>query len=563
MQNKRSIKQSGVSRKRRTVTSLAATITALSIGTLISVPATAASAPPPFTVAFGSGPNSSLNPFLVWNLHSTTEQAVFGIYEPLLNWDSATGQSVPCLATSYSWSNGGRALTLQLRQGVKWSDGQPFTSADVVFTFDLMKQYPALSNINGLPPLTSIKADGQNAVTMTFSQIQYNNLFNVTETFIVPQHIWVNIKDPTKYANPNPVGTGPYLQKTFTIAADTLVANPNYWGGQPKVPEVVIVGLNGNTAQETALETGAVQWTSATIPAVQKVWVAKDPAHNFAGANQVGVISLVPNLTVYPLNLVDVRQAISMAINRNLISSEGESGNSPPVENQAAVLLPVDKAYLDPAYASPYQYNVTQAKALLKAAGLKMGSDGYFESSNGQPISLTLEEDSSFTDYMADAGIIAQELSTIGLKVTVSGVSDTAFYDDFPLGHFQLTVLYSESVPNPMYDYQGWLDYSLSAPMGKSASEDYGRYHSAQADQLLNAASSSNPTSTVFKNALFGLEKIVATQLPVIPMVYNQWHGAYTDKYYTGWPTASNPYAAVSALYSNFELILLHLRPAS
>jgi len=90
----------------------------------------------------------------------THEDPAWGmIYEPLFFFDTAkSGVIDPWLGTSYAWSNGGRTVTVQLRHGVKWTDGQAFTSADVVFTFDQALHSPAL-NIYGIP-LASVSADG-------------------------------------------------------------------------------------------------------------------------------------------------------------------------------------------------------------------------------------------------------------------------------------------------------------------------------------------------------------------------------------------------------------------
>ena len=101
------------------------------------------------TGSFGSGATftNDFNPFSP----SVQDPANGMIYEPLLFFDTAKAGTVePWLATSYSWSNGGKSVTFQLRHGVKWNDGQPFTSADVAYNFNLRKSNPALNGF-GLP----------------------------------------------------------------------------------------------------------------------------------------------------------------------------------------------------------------------------------------------------------------------------------------------------------------------------------------------------------------------------------------------------------------------------
>lgn len=526
-----------------------------------TTPAAAATTAPPLTVVAGPGGSDSFNPFVLNQNSGPNGLALYGIYEPLYQFSTPTSATYPWLATSYTWSDGGRALTFQLRHGVKWSNGTPFTSADVAYTYNLIKSNTAL-NPSGLT-ISSATAEGTYAVKLTFPTPQYDNFYYIAQTLIVPEQQWKSVSDPAKYADSDPVGTGPFVLKSWTLQTTTLTANPSYWRGEVKVPEIEITAYDNNASLEEAMDSGAAQMTGATILGVNKIFVDRDPSIFHAGSTEVGVISLEPNLTVYPLNLPQVREAISMAINRQLISTKGEDGASPPVKNQAAVLVPADSAYLDPAYSKPFPYDVSKAKSLLKAAGLKMGSNGYFKGSNGKAITLSISDPSSYSDYISDAGIISEELKSIGLNVSVNSISLASWTADRADGDFQLIVNYSETNPNPMFDYQGWLDYALSAPVGKTATEDYGRYDSAGTQKLLEEASTSDTTSAKFKTAMYGLEKVVATDLPVIPLVYNEWHGEWSTKYYEGWPTASNDYAVVSTNPPDFEVTIVHLHPKS
>jgi peptide/nickel transport system substrate-binding protein len=520
----------------------------------------AANTAQPLTVAVGAGGSDSFNPFVLNTTSGPNGQAIYAIYEPLLQFDTVTSAAVPWLATSYQWSNGGRTLSLQLRHGVTWSNGTPFTSADVVFTYDLVKNNPAL-NQSGIT-MSSITANGLYAVTLTFPHPEYVNLYYITQTLIVPKALWQDVSDPAKYQDTAPVGTGPYLLQSISLPTVTLTQNPTYWGGEPKVPEVEITGYDSNTNDEEALVTGEAQWNGSTILDVKKIFVDRDPSTNHSWAVESGVISLEPNLKVYPLNLLDVRKAISLVINRGVISTEGEAGASPPVSNQAAVILPGDKAYENPAYSAPYPYSVAKAKALLKAAGLKL-KHGHLVGANGKTISLTIEDPSPYTDYVSDAQVIAQELSSIGIDASVRGTSVASWTSDVQQGNFQLIVRYSEGGPNVLFRFDGWLDDTLTAPIGKQATQDFERYANPATQKMLDTAETSSLTSTTFVKAMFGLEKVVATQLPVIPMVYNVEHGNYSTKYYVGWPTASDPYAAATTQNPSFELVLVHLRPAS
>lgn len=91
------------------------------------------------------------------------------LYEPLFYFNLAGPQVYPLLGSSYRWSKGNTVLTIDLRHGVKWSDGLPFTSGDVVSTYEMMKKFPALNLYGIWSYLTSVKAQGRYTVVFTFN----------------------------------------------------------------------------------------------------------------------------------------------------------------------------------------------------------------------------------------------------------------------------------------------------------------------------------------------------------------------------------------------------------
>src|SRR5437016_8684341 len=139
------------------------------------------------TLVMESSPESTitqaLNPFV-------PTQAAYGmgatgrIYEPLIQFNLVPPPKYdPWLATSYAWSNGGKTLTFAIRQGVKWNDGQTFTPADVVFTFNMLKANAAV-NLNGVK-YDSVTASGNNVV-LNFATPQFTNLQYIAGTAMVP-----------------------------------------------------------------------------------------------------------------------------------------------------------------------------------------------------------------------------------------------------------------------------------------------------------------------------------------------------------------------------------------
>ena len=260
--------------------------------------------------------NKTFNPYLTSSLGVTMNMQDL-TYEPLLmfNMMQPTQAPIPWLASAYAWSNGGKTLTLTTRPGVTWSDGKPFTAADVAFTFNLLMKNPTLSSPapNPTPLPTSATTTGPNTAVLTFSQPQYASLFLIGSTYILPQHIWQGVSNPATYADANPVGTGPYVLSSFSTQKVVFSANPTYWQKNlVHVPQIIFPNYVSNNTSNPALFSGQIDYAGNNVANVQTNFLAKDP-HNltwtssppyFASNNVVG---LFLNVTKAPLNDVKVR----------------------------------------------------------------------------------------------------------------------------------------------------------------------------------------------------------------------------------------------------------------
>jgi peptide/nickel transport system substrate-binding protein len=218
----------------------------------------------PFTMTTeASGPfPKSFNPFITSTYAGYVNHL---IYEPLYQLNYAKLQPIPWLATSYTWSNGGKTMTFDIRPGVQWSNGTPFSAADVAFTFNLMKKNPA-ANVDALP-IASATAPSATKAVVNFSESSYSQIYNILSTLIVSQAIWSKVPDPATYTDPNPVGTGPYVLSTFTPQVITMTANPHYWQpGLPKIQTVQAVQEDSSASTEAALDTGTVDWSADVFP---------------------------------------------------------------------------------------------------------------------------------------------------------------------------------------------------------------------------------------------------------------------------------------------------------
>lgn len=504
-----------------------------------------------------------------FNPFSTQENNAVGnanylIYEPLLMDNYATHKISPWLVSSYTWGDGGKSLTLNLRAGVKWSDGKPFDAQDVAFTIGLMKKYPAM-NTGGIP-FAGAQASGSSKVIVTFTGAAYVYLSAIAKVTPLPEHIWTKVANPSTFANPDPVGTGPYLLSSFTSQVIALKKNSHYWQpGKPAIPEVRYLAFDSQGGELAALETGKVQWASLKLSSGVAPFVNRDKAHNKVLAID-GVDNILElNVDSYPLGLLVVRKAISDAIDRQSISTISQHGVNPPATSPTGLDPTTQRSLMEPSLQSLRYGPADPAKARseLLAAGFKVGAGGVLDTPKGSPFTLSLPVPASSEGFLNAAEIIKADLAKAGISVNIQTASRATVQNDQRQGHFQAMffVAGADAVQDPYFLYQGLMDYSLSAPIGKQARSDLGRFHDAQDSTLLNDYTSSSPGSSAHRTALYGLEKAMVTQVPGVPDFQTAFRAEFSTNHFGGWPSKSNLYAPAEAYWRTVEPVVLHLKP--
>jgi peptide/nickel transport system substrate-binding protein len=402
------------------------------------------------------------------------------------------------------------------------------TPADVAFTFNMVKANASI-NSGGLN-ISSVSTSG-NTVTLTFPTPQYTNLEEIAGQAIVPKSQWTGVK-PATFTDANPVGTGPYMLGSFTPQGFTLKKNPYYW--QPadvQVPNVYFPVYTSNTGALTALYTGQIDWTGNYIPGLQKNFVDTDPATHGYWEAAGGDESLEPNLTKWPTNQLAVRQAISLAVNRTLLASEGEAGLATPISEAGGLTLPTFQAWAGPvaSAAMPTTSNTAAAEQVLEKAGFTKGSNGYFEK-GGKTVAVTIISPTAYTDMAEVDSIAAQELRGAGIDATYQGLSTDAWNADVADGDFSMTEHWSNGGISPVNMYNGWLNSALAS--GSAAVGDYERL----SDPALNTdLATLAGATTVSQQAtdLVPLEQYVAANLPVIPVTTAPEWFEYNSQNYT------------------------------
>ena len=519
------------------------------------------------------------NPDLFNPYFNTNQGGDFGaqglLFEPLYFTNLYNGNTTPWLASSYAYSSDLKQLTFHLRPGVKWNDGQNFTSADVKFTFDLMKTHPALDQNGVMPLINGVAAPDGSTVVFTLQHPDSTALFRLGgQVYIVPQHIWANSAgDPAKFTNDNnPVGTGPYKLTSFNPDLITYDVNPSYWGPKPQVKKIQVPSIKDNTTAITDMIQGKLDWMgTGWNPDYDSLFTKKDPQHNHTWFAASNTVMLYLNLQKAPFNNLLVRKAINAAINRDQLP-QGVAQYA-KVANPTGVIVPTLHDWIAPQYQSmTFQSNASQAGSYLQQAGFTKGSNGFYRDSSGKEFTMAVNVVNGWSDWDQDVQFIVNDLNKAGIKATLNSQSGyTPYYTAISSGDYDAAISWTNSGPTPYYAYQAMLSSANSAPKGQAVvGTNFERWdmstsngYSAQTDKLITQYEATSDTNAQ-KQALAGIQDIMVNQLPVIPLTVNVYWDEYTTKNWTGWPDASNPYDS-GAPYNmpDAENVILHLTPAS
>jgi peptide/nickel transport system substrate-binding protein len=506
------------------------------------------------TAASGTATAAPMGVLTIGNEGGETWPCQFNPFNPSVYWQSfgimyesldyvnplRNGEVRPMLATSYAWSPDKRKLSFDIRSGVTWSDGKPFTAADVLYTFNLIHKNPGLDlySLFSGHIISGVSATGS-TFTVTFYKAAAPYFFYIADQIpIVPEHIWSTVGNPVAYPDRAAIGTGPFTMHVCTPANVEYTANLHYWmPGEPHVAKVEYPAYTTSGPCNLDLATGKAQWGGQFIPNIDQFYVARDPAHNHYWEPPVANLALFPNLTSGATSKLAVREAISYALNRTTISTVGEGTQEPPA-NQTGIVTPTFTSWINTAADQSFGYpsasrgpNLDKAKSLLASAGY----------SPSHPLALNVITVSGYTDWDASLNEMKQELAPIGINLTVLDQAQQTYNDNLFKGNFQLAYYADAPGPTPYYELRQVLDSTNSAPIGQDAATNFERYSNPAVDRLFDAYAVASPSQQV--NIVKAIEVHMLADVPIIPIVEEvDWY-QYSTKMFTGWPTPSDPYA--------------------
>lgn len=482
---------------------------------------------------------------------------VFAMYEPLFALNRGTGELSPRLATEWTTSEDGTTITFALRDGVQWSDGTPFTAEDVKFSLEFAK-----ANLGQFGFAEQISVVDDTTVEVTLASPSSPALYLLGTAIMVPEHIWSAISDPLTNTNENPVATGPFTEIARFQAQEYQVdRNPNYWDtGKPYIQGVRVPAFPTNNEVQLALANGELDWADVFVPNVGDTFVSQNAAHNcYWGPYMAGTAQLYLNTTKAPFDDINVRKAISMAIDRNQIVDAVEYGSPANDTGIGPRYVGWSGEPADPS-ADWTKQNVEEAESLLDAAGLVKGSDGWRTLPDGSAFAPSIIVGAASTDWVASSQSIVQNLKDVGINASVEAQDWAVVIDEAQRGDFDMAHMWSSEGATPYNFYRGAMSTATVMPIGEVTNENFQRYASTDADALLKDFEGTSDLAEQ-KTIITELAALFAKEVPSIPLYYYPEFGEYTTERFVGFPSAENPYADPNSRSQTAAIVLTTIRP--
>ncbi len=347
-----------------------------------------------FVDNFGTSVNR-LTPLVSTDVYASVVQN--RVQETLLTRDVHTLDYVPVLATGWQISDDGLTITFQLRTGVTFSDGQPFSADDVVFTYDwiMNPKVDAPRDRAYLEKIASVTKNGDYEVTFKFKEPYYEALALAGGLNVMPRHFYTRFTEEQFNQAPGLLlGTGPYKlrdpERWRPGDQIELIRNERYWGEPDPFDRLIYLQVQEEAAENTMYRNGELDRFAVNQPE-QYVRLLKDPSITERSTNWeyesvlsgYSYIAWNEKLGGKPTRFTDkrVRQAMTYLTDRQRICQEIYLGYASPCVGPFARLSPQN----DPSVEA-YPYDPAKAKELLKAAGFEdRNNDGVIEGADGEP----------------------------------------------------------------------------------------------------------------------------------------------------------------------------------
>jgi peptide/nickel transport system substrate-binding protein len=532
-----------------------------------------------------------------WNIYQTgnknqREMGSKTIYEALFYTNLNTGELIPWQAETFEYNDDFTSVTVKLRDGVEWSDGTPFTCADVKFTLEMLRDNAPDLNYSFIYAewLQDVECvDDLNVVinlTKPGPRWFMDNLARGHENHqvILPAHIWAD-QDPKEFANFDleaglPVGTGAY--KLVSSSAQQMVFDrrDDWWGAQvgfqdlPAPERIIVVPVGGDESMAQLLIANDVDSGHPLLPGSFAAATARND--KIRSWNREGPVwgapdgcgyNLVFNNAKEPWSNADVRVAINYALDRAQISSLGyENANFPIVAPYSSYmssrwLTPETQAVLDKYDRNKQDFALVDEH--MTAAGFAKNEAGQW-AKDGTVLTVPLRT----PQWLAPlAPVVASQLQQAGFDAVemLEPEASSAWVDDITLGNFDtMFLVHCGSLSEP-YETLKDLHSRFGPPIGEKCPSVIActRYSNDEYDQIIEemeAMPGSQDNARYVELADQALD-IYLRDMPEIMLLEELHVVVFNETYWTGWPGQEDPYAAPYPPWEAWNLIVHNIQP--
>jgi len=332
------------------------------------------------------------------------------VFRGLTKYDD-TNTLQPDLAKSWDVSSDKLTYTFHLRDDAKWHDGQPFTAADVKFTLDtILNKDSNSSQLQNFQEVKSVDVIDDHTVKLTLGQL-FAPLLDKLTVGMVPKHL-LEGKDPRQADfNKQPIGTGPFKVAEWRKGEFmTLQADPNYYGGKPKLDKIVLKFVTDASQRLLQLQNGEVD--SAFLEPKQVAQFKDSDKVQLYIWNTADFRVILLNMRNPMLADAKVRTALNYAVARDAIVKSVLVGYGEPAYS------PLQQSPYNNASVDHFSYDPNRVKSLMTAAGWALGSDGVW-AKDGKRFAFTLVAPANDPVRVDLANVAATSLKANGVEVKV------------------------------------------------------------------------------------------------------------------------------------------------
>ncbi len=513
----------------------------------------------------------------------------YTVNEPLLFTNHITNEVVPWQAERVETSADFREVTITLRAGVRWNDGRPLTSEDVVFTFNTLRANAPEMVMSGpirewVESATAVDARTVRVrLTKPGPRWAQDTLATgqTTRFIVLPKHIWEGQEARTfGFYDPArgwPVGTGPYRVVRSDANGIIFDRAERWWAvdaglvRQMPAPERIIyrpatvealaqLFTSNEIDAGRALSVGALEAARARNPNIVS-WNTRGPVWGVtAGCTH----RLAFNNQSAPFDTVAARQAVAALVNRDQIVELAWEGSAPAAYAPYASFTGMQAytrqldAQIREAAGRP---DPARAATILTGAGFTRGADGKWRLPNGQPWQVTIN-----TQQGDPIGpVISRQLQAVGIDTVFRPMQDTPYFDALAAGTYSTAVfVHCGSLYDPWQTLEHFHSKYAPNPGARAPNlRAITRYRNPELDALLNQmeARQPSPTDASYMALVRQATAIIMRDVPQVTITEEMHPVTFNTTYWTGWPSAADAYAAPFVAWEGFALIVHRIRP--